>query len=108
MTNTKELWIKKFAKIVCSGCIENETFTCSFPVESTPCYFATNFAEALYNAPSLLEDCTRAKILEETFTIVKEVIDSQYALETPSTRATLSKVITQIGERFAKEFGAVK
>ena len=42
--------IEEMAKVMCGGCIDNETMTCSFKPEEIPCDFAKNFAEALTNA----------------------------------------------------------
>lgn len=46
----KKKQIEEMAKIMCGGCIENETMTCSFTPQEIPCDFAKNFAEALYKA----------------------------------------------------------
>ena len=47
----------------------------------------------------------RKEIAEKAFEITKKIIDKKYAIETPWTRATLSNIIDQIEEEFAKQFG---
>ena len=42
---------------------------------------------------------------EKAFEITKRIIDKKYAIETPSTRVTLSNIINQIEKEFAKQFG---
>ena len=39
------------------------------------------------------------------FNIIKNIIDKKYAIETPSTRVTLSNIINQIEKEFIKQFG---
>jgi hypothetical protein len=41
----------------------------------------------------------------KSYSIVKDIINQHYALETPSTRVTLSQVINQVEKAFIKSFG---
>ena len=47
---------------------------------------------------------SRKETAEKSFNIVKKVIDKRYAIETPSTRVTLSNIINQIEKELAKQF----
>ena len=46
----------------------------------------------------------RKETAEKAFEITKKIIDKKYAIEIPSTRVTLSSIINEIKNEFAKKF----
>lgn len=60
-------------------------------------------AEKFYKP--LVKAETNKETAEKAFKITKKIIDKKYAIETPSTRVTLSNIINQIEKEFAKQFG---
>jgi hypothetical protein len=68
----------------------------------------TNVEEALSINSSDIERVEKQatkNTAEKSYSIVKDIINQHYALETPSTRVTLSQVINQVEKAFIKSFG---
>lgn len=47
----------------------------------------------------------RKETAKKYFKIIKKIIDKKYAIETPSTRVTLSNIINLIEKEFTKQYG---